>query len=69
MLGLMDGRRVKGENYVCGTRNIWLSYEAWEIMEDILRSAEKGSKHGFNDEEEEGTGMIITIIPTRRTEG
>jgi hypothetical protein len=37
-------------------------------MEDILRSAEKGSKHGLNDEEE-GTGMIIPIIPIRRTEG
>jgi chitin synthase len=42
----------EGENYVCGSRNIWLGYKAWKTMEDILRSAEKGLKHTSKDDEE-----------------
>ena len=60
MLGLMHGRIMKGEVYVYGTRNIWLSYGAWKTVEDILRSAEEGSKHGLNDEEEEGDRDVNT---------
>ena len=50
----------EGEDYVCGSRNIWLGYKAWKIVEDTLRSAEKGSKQGSRDEEEEGDGDDTT---------
>ena len=26
----------EGEDYVCGSRNIWLGYKAWKTVEDIL---------------------------------
>ena len=42
----------EGEDYVCGSRNIWLGYRAWKTVEDILRSAEKGPKHILEDDEE-----------------
>ena len=42
----------EGEDYVCGSRNIWLGYKAWKTVEDILRSAEKGPKHILEDDEE-----------------
>ena len=43
---------TEGEDYVCGSRNIWLGYKAWKTVEDILRSAEKGPKLILEDDEE-----------------
>ena len=45
----------EGEDYICGSRNIWLGYKAWKVVEDILRTAEKGSKQG-SKESEDGDG-------------
>ena len=42
----------EGEDYVCGSKNIWLGYKAWKTVEDILRSAEKGPKLVLEEEEE-----------------
>jgi len=46
----------EGEDYVYGSKNSWLGYGAWKTVEDILRSAEKGWKHGSRDDEEEEEG-------------
>jgi chitin synthase len=59
----------EGEDYVCGSRNIWLSYEAWKTVEDILRNAEKGSKPGLNDEEDEEGDRDDNTDYTHQTDG
>ena len=47
----------EGEDYVCGSRSIWLDYKAWKSVEDILRNAEKVSKQGLKeDDDDEGYG-------------
>ena len=61
----------EGEDYVCGSKNIWLAYEAWKTVEDILRTAEKASRQGSKDgeeEEEEGDRDDNTDF-THQTEG
>ena len=55
----------EGEDYVCGSRNIWLGYKAWKTVEDILRSAEKGPKHILEDEEDVDSNTDYT----HQTEG
>ena len=59
----------EGEDYVCGSRNIWLGYKAWKTVEDILRSAEKGSKNMLNDEEDEEAGGDDNTDYTHQTDG
>jgi len=58
----------EGEDFALGSRNIWLGYEAWKVVEDILRSAEKGSKLGFREDEEDGDGDDNTDF-THPTDG
>jgi chitin synthase len=43
----------EGMDYICGHRSIWLSYEAWKMVEDTLRAQEKEMKQGSREGEEE----------------
>ena len=49
--------------------NIWLGYKAWKTVEDILRSAEKGSKNMLNDEEDEEAGGDDNTDYTHQMDG
>ncbi|KAI0337964.1 glycosyltransferase family 2 protein [Trametopsis cervina] len=44
----------EGDDFVVGHRMIWLTYTAWKMVEDVIRSAEKEAKklvNGGDDEE------------------
>jgi len=43
----------EGVDYTCGHRSIWLSYDAWKLVEDPLRAQEKEIKQGSREGEEE----------------
>lgn len=43
----------EGIDYSCGHRSIWLSYDAWKMVEDPLRAQEKEMKLGSREGEEE----------------
>ena len=43
----------EGIDYSCGHRSIWLSYDAWKMVEDPLRAQEKEMMLGSREGEEE----------------
>ncbi|KAG9316831.1 P-loop containing nucleoside triphosphate hydrolase protein [Chiua virens] len=48
---------VEGVDFALGHQKIWLSYSAWKMVEDVLRSAEKEQKKLTREESEEDESM------------
>ncbi|KAF8552197.1 glycosyltransferase family 2 protein [Imleria badia] len=55
---------VEGLDFASGHQKIWLSYSAWKMAEDVLRSAEKEQKKLTREESEEDE----SILPDDTTE-
>ncbi|KAI0076909.1 chitin synthase [Panus rudis PR-1116 ss-1] len=53
----------EGVDYVVGLRSVWVTYDAWKMVEDVVRGAEKDAKKalGAADEDE-------SVIPDDATE-
>lgn len=49
---------AEGVDFALGHRKIWLSYSAWKMVEDVLRSMEKDQKK-FTREESEEDGSVM----------
>jgi len=46
----------EGWDYALGNHRIWLSYNAWKMVEDPLRAMEKDLRQGAGDEDESAVG-------------
>ncbi|KAH0828064.1 glycosyltransferase family 2 protein [Lanmaoa asiatica] len=55
---------VESMDFALGQQKIWLSYSAWKMVEDVLRSAEKEQKKPTREESEEDE----SIMPDDTTE-
>lgn len=55
---------VEGLDFALGHQKIWLSYSAWKMVEDVLRSAEKEQKKLTREDSEEDE----SILPDDTTE-
>ncbi|EJF62220.1 chitin synthase [Dichomitus squalens LYAD-421 SS1] len=53
----------EGEDYVVGHRMIWLAYNAWKVVEDVLRASEKESKRAGTE-----AGDDESVLPDDATE-
>ncbi|KAI0089361.1 chitin synthase [Irpex rosettiformis] len=47
----------EGVDYVAGHRMVWLTYSAWKMVEDVIRSAEKEAKKLVNGGEDDESVM------------
>ncbi|EGO00358.1 glycosyltransferase family 2 protein [Serpula lacrymans var. lacrymans S7.3] len=54
----------EGTDYALGNQNVWLSYRAWKMVEDVVRSAEKDQKKNSREDSEEDE----SIFPDDTTE-
>ncbi|KAG6375563.1 glycosyltransferase family 2 protein [Boletus reticuloceps] len=50
---------VEGVDFALGHQKIWLSYSAWKMVEDVLRSAEKEQKKHTREESEEDESILL----------
>lgn len=46
----------EGVDYICGHKSIWLSYGAWKMVEDLLRTQERETQGGSQEGNEEDYG-------------
>ena len=49
---------AEGVDFASGHQKIWLSYSAWKMVEDVLRSAEKEQKKLTREESEEDESIM-----------
>ncbi|OSX59590.1 glycosyltransferase family 2 protein [Postia placenta MAD-698-R-SB12] len=47
-----------GIDYVVGHRSIWLTYSAWKMVEDVIRSSEKEQRKGSQEGAEDGESVL-----------
>ena len=50
---------LEGVDFALGHQKIWLSYSAWKMVEDVLRSAEKEQKKLTREESEEDESIML----------
>ena len=53
---------VEGSDYVLGHRSIWLTYDAWKSVEDVLREVEREARKALKGDDAE------SVVPDDATE-